>query len=240
MKRTRTALVAVACFGLLAAACGSDDDAPSSPPPVTDDMTDDSMVDDMTDDSMVDDMTDDSMVDDMTDDSMVDDMTDDSMVDDVSEEGAGADGDVELAAWQTLTLRDVDGSEFSLADYVGQPILVETFATWCSNCRAQLRDTQDAAAELGDEAAVIALSVETDLDPADVASYAVDNGFTDIRFAVMTPELLAAMAGTLGNSVINPPATPKVVIDAMGSAGDVSTGPESAADLVELLRSAAA
>jgi thiol-disulfide isomerase/thioredoxin len=170
----------------------------------------------------------------MTDDSMVD----DSMVDDMSEEGA--DGDMELAAWQTMRIVDVDGSEFTLADYVGQPTLVETFATWCSNCRAQLADTQEAAAELGDEAAVIALSVETDLDPADVASYAATNGFTDIRFAVMTPELLAAMAGALGNSVANPPATPKIVIDAMGTAGDVSTGPESAADLVGLLRTAGA
>jgi cytochrome oxidase Cu insertion factor (SCO1/SenC/PrrC family) len=224
MQRTRSALVAVASLSLIAAACGSEDTGPSNPPAVTDDMTDDSMVDDMTDDSMVDDMTDDSMVDDMT--------------DDMSEEGAGAE--VALAGWQTLTVRDVDGSEFSLADYVGQPVLVEPFATWCSNCRSQLRATQQAAAELGDEAAVIALSVETDLDPAAVAAYAADNGLTDIRFAVMTPELLAALADALGNSAVNPPATPKIVIDAMGHAGDVSTGSESAADLVERLRGAGA
>jgi thiol-disulfide isomerase/thioredoxin len=216
MKRTRTAVLAIVSLSLVAAACGSDDDAPSSPPAVTED----------------------SMVDDMTDDSMVDDMTDDSMVDDMTEEGAGTEA--ALADWQTMSISDVDGSEFTLADYVGRPVLVETFATWCSNCRAQLRDTQAAAAELGDDAVVIALSVETDLDPGAVADYAADNGFTDIRFAVMSPELLAALADALGNSVANPPATPKIVIDAMGHAGDVSTGPESAESLVDELRNAAA
>lgn len=155
-------------------------------------------------------------------------------------QGSGSDQRVELAAWQTIEITDVGGVTFTLADYGGQPVLIETFATWCVNCRAQLADTQEAAARLGSEAAVVALSVETELSPADVADYAGDNGFTDIRFAVMSPELLVAFADAFGTTVANPPSTPKVIVDAAGRAGELSTGPASTDDLVADVRAAAA
>ena len=251
-------VVPAAVAGLLLAACGGDDspaavDTTPAADSVVDDMTDDSMVDDMTDDSMVDDMTDDmtddsmvdDMVDDMTDDSMADDMTDDSMADHMDDDMTDdsmvddmTDDMTDLAAWQTREIIDVDGQAFTLADFAGTPVFVEAFATWCPKCREQLGDTQEAAAALGDDAVVIALSVETDLSAADVASYAADNGFTDVRFAVMTPELLAEMVDDLGNSVANPPSTPHVVIAADGTAGELSTGSISADDIVAALSAA--
>jgi thiol-disulfide isomerase/thioredoxin len=146
----------------------------------------------------------------------------------------------ELPAWQSLEIVDVDGVTFTLADCIGTPVLVELFATWCSNCRQQLPKTQEAAVSLGDRAAVIALSVETDIAPDAVAQYAADNGFPDIRFAVMSPELLAAFVEEFGNSAANPPSTPKIVIDATGVAGDMTTGQESTEELVAQLTAAAA
>jgi thiol-disulfide isomerase/thioredoxin len=146
---------------------------------------------------------------------------------------------IDLAEWQTTPMIDVDGQAFTVADFIGRPVLVETFATWCKNCRAQLGDTQAAAAELGDAAVVLALSVETDLSSGDVADYAADNGFDNIRFAVMTPEALAAFVDAFGNTVANPPSTPKVIVDAMGRAGELSTGAESTDSLVQQLTGAA-
>ena len=145
----------------------------------------------------------------------------------------------DLAPWQTIEITDVDGATFTLGDFAGTPVFVENFATWCSNCRSQLGTTQAAAASLGDEAVFVVLSVETTLSPSDVADYAEDNGFTDMRFAVMTPELLAAFVDAFGNSAVNPPSTPHVVIGPSGSAGDLSTGSISEADIVDALRSAA-
>ena len=139
---------------------------------------------------------------------------------------------VALAAWQTMPITDVDGVTFTLGDLVGKPVLVETFATWCSKCRAQLGDTNTAAAQIGDAAHVVALSVETDLDASTVADYAVDAGFDRIRFAVMSPELLAAMVEAFGTTVANPPTTPKIVVDAAGRAGELTTGFESPDELV--------
>jgi cytochrome oxidase Cu insertion factor (SCO1/SenC/PrrC family) len=139
---------------------------------------------------------------------------------------------VELAAWQTLPITDVDGTTFTLADLAGKPVLVETFATWCSKCRAQLGDTNRAAGQLGETAHVVALSVETDLDSSTVADYAVDAGFDRIRFAVMSPDMLAALVDAYGNTVVNPPATPKIIVDAAGRAGELTTGSERLDELV--------
>lgn len=225
MSRTRSILL-VAIGALAFAACGDDSTSTAATTPATEVMVDttDAMVD------TTEPMTDDTMVDNtMTEDSMVDEtMTDDTMTD-----------MVELAAWQQLTLTDVDGVEFTLGDFMGKPVFVENFATWCPNCKEQLGKTNDAATALGDDAVFIALSVETDLDAADVAEYAADNGFTSIRFAVMTPEFLAAISDAFGNSSINPPSTPHFIIDSHGEAGELATGFEDAQAIGEALLAAA-
>lgn len=224
MSLTRSFAAAAVGATLLLAACG-DDTTSSSATPTTEVMVDETM----TDETMVDDMTEDSMVDEMTDETM----TEDSMVDEM-------DGEVvELAAWQNITLTDVDGATFTLGDFMGKPVFVENFATWCPKCREQLATTNEAAGTLGDDAVVIALSVETDLSAEDVAEYAADNGFDNIRFAVMTPEFLAAISDAYGNSSINPPSTPHFVIDIHGAAGELDTGSKSADDIVKALQTAA-
>ncbi len=141
--------------------------------------------------------------------------------------------------WQTLGIVDVDGASFTLSDFVGCPVFVANFATWCGECREQLGDTQQAAAELYGEAIFIALSVETDISPDDVAAYAEDNGFSDIRFAVMSPEMLGAMVDAFGNSAINPSSTPHVFIAADGIPGELLTGFETPDAIIEALRAVA-
>ena len=249
--RVRIAAASIVAASVLAA-CGSSDSeeadgAPAAVSATTEAMADDDMADDdMADDDMAaddmadDDMADDEMADDMADDmadptatteAMADDemadddMADDEMADDMADE-------VALAEWQTITLTDVDGVSFTLADFRGTPVFVETFATWCPKCKDQLEATNAAAEQVGDQAVFIAVSVETGLSNGDVADYAAANGFDAVRFAVLTPEALAAFVDGLGQSAANPPSTPKVVIDAMGAAGELSTGFESAEDIV--------
>lgn len=141
--------------------------------------------------------------------------------------------------WQSLPITDVSGAMFSLAEMEGRPVFVENFATWCPTCRAQLGRTQEAAAAMGEDAVFVVLSVETDLSPETVGDYAQDNGFTSMRFAVMSPELLAAFADAFGTTAVNPPSTPHVVIASDGTAGGMKTGSISAADIEETLRAAA-
>ena len=61
-----------------------------------------------------------------------------------------------MAAWQTIELTDSSGASFAFADLLGTPVFVENFATWCSNCKKQLVDTQKAAKAAGENAVFVA------------------------------------------------------------------------------------
>jgi len=143
-------------------------------------------------------------------------------------------------AWLNEPITDTSGRTFTVADLAGTPVFVEDFATWCTNCHTQLGKTQQAAAEAGGRAVFLALSVETDLDPAKVADYARKNGFDDIRFAVMSPELLAAIKDAYGTGALNPPSTPKFVVAADGTPGPMQTGFEEPAEIADRLGTAGA
>lgn len=153
----------------------------------------------------------------------------------VAEDAPAAPSSPVLAAVATAP----DGSTFTIGDLAGRTVLVETMATWCSNCRRQLGDTQSVAAEVGDDVAVVALSVETSLDPAALEAYAADNGFTDVTFGVLDPEGLAAFQEAFGTTVLNPPSTPKFVVAPDGTIGELVTGFESPEQLREGIAAAA-
>ncbi|MCB8967999.1 MAG: redoxin domain-containing protein [Ardenticatenaceae bacterium] len=139
---------------------------------------------------------------------------------------------VAMAAWQKLPLVNArTGETFTLADFAGKAVFVETMATWCSNCRQQLTNVREAIGQVDSEQAVfIALSVETNIDAATLADYADNEGF-DWLFAVATPELLTELAGQFGQSITNPPSTPHFVIHPDGSTTELETGIDSAADV---------
>jgi len=140
----------------------------------------------------------------------------------VSPSGSSAPGTVAIMALPITDART--GETFTLADYAGMPLYVENFATWCTNCKKQLQNVQAATAGSDADVAYVSLSVETDLSAEDIATYADDEGFDGIRFAVMSPEMLAAMNDQFGNSSLNPPSTPHFVVAADGQIGELATG----------------
>lgn len=158
-----------------------------------------------------------------------DDMASDEMKEDTMMDDTMAD----LPAWQKLPLVNArTGETFTLADFSGKAVFVETMATWCSNCRRQLTNVREAIGQVaGDQAVFVALSVETNMDAATLAAYANDEGF-DWLFAVATPELLTELAGQFGQSITNPPSTPHFVIRPDGSVTELTTGIKSTADVV--------
>ena len=127
--------------------------------------------------------------------------------------------------WKTLPLTDArTGETFTLGGFSGRTVYAEPMATWCSNCRQQLGNVRDAAATLtGDDVTFIALSVETTLKADALARYAEEQGF-DFKFAVMTPELLRALAAAFGQTVTVPPSTPHFIIYPDGATSDLLTG----------------
>jgi cytochrome oxidase Cu insertion factor (SCO1/SenC/PrrC family) len=158
------------------------------------------------------------------------------MADDMAgDEAVGAD----RPAWQQLTLTNArTGETFTLADFGGQTVFVEPMATWCSNCRRQLTNVRDAQQQLAeDDVVFVALSVETNIDDAALASYADEAGF-DWLFAVVTPEMLEQLAGEFGRVIANPPATPHFIIRPDGTYTELVTGIEPADQIISQITAA--
>lgn len=215
--RTFPALALAAA--LVLAGCGGDDTAEST---ATDQMATDATATDAT-------ATEDMATEDMA--------TDDAAAEDTATED---DGEAAAEGWTAddalqLTATRPDGSPLAVADLAGQPVFVETFATWCSNCRQQLVATQEAAATAGDQAAFLALSVEDDLDPAALDDYAAEHGFTDVTFAVLDAASLTLLQDHFGPSVLVPPSTPKFTITPDGTPGELVLGPESVDEILAQL-----
>ncbi|MCU0475588.1 MAG: TlpA family protein disulfide reductase [Anaerolineae bacterium] len=129
------------------------------------------------------------------------------------------------AAWLTTELTDArTGATFRLSDFAGKTVFVESMATWCSNCRAQMRNVREAIARLDPEQYVfIGLSVETNITSADLAAYADRQEFA-WTFAVLSPEALITFSEAFGRSFTNPPATPHFVVKPDGTTDGLVAG----------------
>jgi thiol-disulfide isomerase/thioredoxin len=158
-------------------------------------------------------------------------------MDDASNEGIDDDMMDEMSAdmlpaWQTIALTNaVTGESFTLGDFQGKTVFVEPMATWCSNCRAQQGEVRKAKAQLGEDVVFIALSLETNLAPEELAAYAQDNGF-DWTYAVMPVDLLSGLADQFGRSITNAPSTPHFIIRPDGTFSELSTGIDPAGTIV--------
>ena len=144
----------------------------------------------------------------------------------------------EKPTWQTIALTNAQSGEtFTLGDFAGKTVFVEPMATWCTNCRQQLGNVAQIREQFGDEVVFIALSLETNLSDEDLARYAADQGF-DWHFAVMTPDMLQALADTYGRTITNAPSTPHFIIRADGTHTDLKTGIDSPDQLAQFIQEA--
>ena len=63
------------------------------------------------------------------------------------DESSATEEITESNRWRYMTMRGVDGQEHQLQDYVGKPMYVKFWGTWCHNCLSEL-DTLAETAEL--------------------------------------------------------------------------------------------
>ncbi len=129
----------------------------------------------------------------------------------VTASGAAID-DALLAA----SLVDVrSGQTFTLAELASDaPVVVETMAIWCTNCRSQMREVT-AAHDLA-EFHSVSIDVEPSEAAGDLAEYAAREGF-DWPFVLADAQLATQLRERFGTEILFPPGMPKLLVRPDGS-----------------------
>lgn len=127
-----------------------------------------------------------------------------------------------------VVLRDVrTDEEFTIGQLAAdQPVLLETMAIWCTNCRGQQRQVSDAHDLVAFHS--ISLDVDPNERPFDLAEYAEREGF-DWPFAVANADLARQLRDRFGAAVLNPPSMPKILFRTDGSIELIGLGTQLSA-----------
>ena len=148
---------------------------------------------------------------------------------------AGPQEEVETPGWYAAGLVNAaTGEQFSIRDFDGKVVLVETMAIWCTTCRAQQGEIAALHEKLGprDDFVSLTLDIDPNENQSDLKSYIEQNGF-DWWYAVAPAEVSREIGNLYGDQFLNPPSAPILLIDRQGAAHPLPFGVKSADDLFE-------
>lgn len=78
---------------------------------------------------------------------------------------------------------DGNGQERTLADFVGRPLLVNLWATWCAPCVAEMPQLETLAKEQTGQLTVLALSQDTK-QAAQITQFFADKGYAAMKLGL--------------------------------------------------------
>ena len=136
--------------------------------------------------------------------------------------------------WYSTQITDVNtGRVFTVEENLGKVILVETLATWCSNCFKQQTEVAKFHELLGERDDFLSLGI--DIDPNEdiplLTGYVRKNGF-DWNYVVANGEMIDEISSLYGPQFLNPPSTPMLIIDRKGNAHTLDFGIKTAEELL--------
>ena len=88
----------------------------------------------------------------------------------------GGDSASEATPFGKIVFTTEDGSTGTLDDHLGEPLVINYFASWCAPCRAELPDFQAVHGQVGDE--VTFLGINTDINESTWRSFVGETGIT--------------------------------------------------------------
>ena len=142
---------------------------------------------------------------------------------------------MESPAWFGASFTDVNtGQTFTINDFKGKVVLVETMAVWCPKCYTQqehIKSLRDFVGER-DDFVSISLDIDPNEDASILQSYLQQTGFA-WRYAIAQPDVAREIAQLYGDQFLNPPSTPILIVDRKGAAHSLPFGIKSAEDLLD-------
>ena len=202
--------------------------------------TTDTMMDDKSDETMIE-PTQEPMMEENHEDAMAE-PTHDAMMDDTMSTPEAMKDEtsdmMDAPGWFSASLTDVrTGQAFSINDFKGKVVLVETMAIWCSNCLKHQGQVKALHEQLGarEDFVSIGLDIDPNEDTDALKGYVEDKGF-DWLYAVPSADISREIATLYGDQFLNPPSTPIVVIDRHGNAHPLPFGIKSADELMQAVQ----
>ncbi len=129
------------------------------------------------------------------------------------------DGTAERPEWFGLEMADATtGETFTIDEFEGQVVLLETMAVWCPTCKKQADEMARLLELLGYPEDLVSVSLDVDMgeDEDLLRRYAEKYGY-DWRFAVAPLLVARALGNEYSAQYLNPPLAPMLVIDREGN-----------------------
>jgi len=83
----------------------------------------------------------------------------------ISEKRGFGSEDKEMPDWFEIPLTDVQtGEAFTVSDFSGKVVLVETMAMWCPNCIIQANEVRNLHKNLGNPENLVSISLDVDVN----------------------------------------------------------------------------
>jgi peroxiredoxin len=139
--------------------------------------------------------------------------------------------------WFNMELTDVQtGQTFTVNDYAGKVVLLETMAIWCPNCTVQATQMDKLHKILGNPDGLVSVSLDVDSheDAAALKEYSLSYRF-DWHFAVAPLLVERALGNLYSAEYLNPPLSPMLIIDRDGSVHQLEYGIKDAATLQKIV-----
>ena len=144
---------------------------------------------------------------------------------------------VETPTWFGVTLTNVrSGEDFTISDFKGRVVLVETLAMWCPKCKQQQMEVMALHEALGmnEEFVSVGLDIDHNENGADLKTYTEKNAF-DWIYAIAPAEVSREIGNLYGDQFLNPTSTPMLLISREGEVHLLPFGIKSADELMEYI-----